>query len=358
MLPCKFPVPLICFVSTRFDSFSRRPSPPPSYCFYVEYLLTSCLYSLGHNIIAVEKNDIASKLKIPQRDIRNVDSSFRNLPTIAVRPNAIIINLELARAIITAEECMLVGPLHPLLESRFDRLSNRLRTMGSQRDVDSSASDDYTKIPFEFVALEFVLRNVCRSLEARFATFAMSIQPLLESANTIQDPSILAKLLPLKYSLSTFQVSVKEISMALRQLLTSDEDMAMAYLTSYARTRHPRRMDQHQELEVMLESYLMQVEEIENEVNKINKNVSATENMISIHLDSVRNQLMKADLALQIMTVCITSGTLMAGFFGMNLLSHAESHPYAFYAVGGLIVSGTILGVLAGFRIARRRKLL
>ena len=45
----------------------------------------------------MEKHDVASRFSVAIRDLRAVDPSFRNLPTITVRDQAIIVNLEASR---------------------------------------------------------------------------------------------------------------------------------------------------------------------------------------------------------------------------------------------------------------------
>lgn len=44
-----------------------------------------------------------------------------------------------------------------------------------------------------------------------------------------------------------------------QDLWQSDEDMAGMYLTTRAITGHPRRIDQHEEVEALLETYIRQV---------------------------------------------------------------------------------------------------
>jgi hypothetical protein len=49
------------------------------------------------------------------------------------------------------------------------------------------------------------------------------------------------------------------VQSVLDDILDSDEDMAQMYLTTKAQTGHSRRMDQHDEVEIIFENCLKQV---------------------------------------------------------------------------------------------------
>lgn len=61
---------------------------------------------------------------------------------------------------------------------------------------------------------------------------------------------------------------------------------------------------------------------------------------------SARNQILKVDLFLSMATFGVTSAGVVAGIFGMNLLSGFEEHPYAFH-----ITSGAIAGIVVAFLV-------
>jgi len=91
-----------------------------------------------------------------------------------------------------------------------------------------------------------------------------------------------------------------------------------------------RNLSDHEELEVLLESFSKQVEEIVNEAENTQSNVQSTQEIVELILDSNRNSLLALDLKVSIYTMGIGIGTLVAGLFGMNLKSHMEEHDLAF----------------------------
>jgi magnesium transporter len=119
-----------------------------------------------------------------------------------------------------------------------------------------------------------------------------------------------------------------------------------------------RKLSEHEEIEVLLESFSKQVEEIVNEAETIEGNVQSTQEIVELILDSNRNSLLALDLKISIATMGLGTGTLIAGLFGMNLTSHLEDSAHAFYVMSGVSCVIALAAAWAGFRIlARMRKI-
>ena len=136
-----------------------------------------------------------------------------------------------------------------------------------------------------------------------------------------------------------------------------DDDLVAMYLTDKGKGIN-RELDDHEELEVLLESFSKQVEEIVNEAENIEvrcyiwlpltssckyvllqSNVQSTQEIVELILDSNRNSLLALDLKVRdvfqanwpkydhliiiaqvsIGTMGIGTGALVAGMFGMNV---------------------------------------
>ena len=276
------------------------------------------------------------------RDIRVLDASFRSLPSILVRKNAILVNFDYQRALISNNKLILFSPFGPNTQSIILAFKDHMKTIRRER------------FPHEFVALEYILITVCDTLERRYSVFEQSIDLALDKARKSQGIT-LNELLPIKERLSSFEIFLKETANAISEIIDSDEDMAEMYLTVKASTGHRRRLEDHQEIEVLLESYLHKIEELQNEVKGLTHNILSTEQLIQIHLDTTRNQIMRLELLLSMGTFSMAAGAFGASIFGMNLLSHFETHPYAFYFVSGSIGMITIAIIWYAIRFARYR---
>lgn len=108
----------------------------------------------------------------------------------------------------------------------------------------------------------------------------------------------------------------------LRDMLTlyPDEDLSAMYLTSRAQGR-PRALHDHEQLELLLESFTKQVEEIVSEIDTTVANMQSTQEIAELMLDSGRNALLALDVKLSVATVGLGTGALIASTFGMNVCS-------------------------------------
>ena len=132
--------------------------------------------------------------------------------------------------------------------------------------------------------------------------------------------------------------------------------MSLMYLSTLKSTGHRRRIDQHDEAEVMLENYVKQIDTVHTEVQSTLRSIKSTENVTQIRLDAMRNRVLRLEVFLNLGAVSVGTGGLVAGAFGMNLLSGFEEHPAAFWIVSGaaIITSfGTFRGCLAYLRFRR-----
>merc|ERR1712168_1715039 len=110
-----------------------------------------------------------------------------------------------------------------------------------------------------------------------------------------------------------------------QQLMAKDEDLVGLYLS-----RPNRQTEDHEELELLLEAYFADFEEIEAEIHTVKDMIEDTNQFISAHLDSVRNKMIRLSLFMEMGAVALGSGAVAGGVFGMNLTHGLEDHPTAF----------------------------
>lgn len=115
------------------------------------------------------------------------------------------------------------------------------------------------------------------------------------------------------------------------------------YLTTFRKTGHRRRIDQHDEIEMMLENYVKQIDTVHSEVTSSLRAVKTTETATQIRLDALRNRVLRLDVFLNLGAVSVGVGGLVAGAFGMNLTSGFEEDVYAFWVVSGLAVLTSVV---------------
>jgi magnesium transporter len=162
---------------------------------------------------------------------------------------------------------------------------------------------------------------------------------------------------------------VKEVKRAILDTLNNDEDMAMMYLTAtlppppLLSAPHippgPSTDDKVDTmgLEMLFENYLNEVEWIASEIEEVIDEITNTEEYVVLQLDLLRNRILKFELLLSISSFVVTSGALITGLFGMNLMSHFETSKGMFYVIFAVITMGMTGIYKALTRYAKKEKL-
>ncbi len=202
------------------------------------------------------------------RDLRKIDSSL--LPHILVRPSAILLNLLHLRVLIKYNRVLVFdayGSTDSYTQSVFMYdLEGKLRQKESRITAGS--------LPYEFRALEAVLISVTTGLESEFEGVREPVVRVLRELEEDIDRDKLRYLLIYSKKLGTFEQKARLVRDALDELLEADDDLAAMYLTEKAAGKE-RTEDEHEEVELLLESYHKVADEI----------VQAAENLVS----SIRN---------------------------------------------------------------------
>ena len=79
-----------------------------------------------------------------------------------------------------------------------------------------------------------------------------------------------------------------------------------------------------EEVELLLGSYSADLDEIETEIKIFIDMIEDTDQFISAHLDSVRNEIIKMSLFIEVGGLIMGFGAVVSGIFGMNLKNHVE----------------------------------
>jgi len=293
-----------------------------------------------------KKSDLSAEHHLNARDLRKIDSRIPNLvPTILVRKEAILVNILHIRALVKADAVILFdtfGSADSRLHSVFlYHLEHNLKAKG-------------TGSPYEFRAFESILLSVLSALEAEMVFIRNLVGGLLAEMEDNIDHDRFKRLLHYSRRLASFKNRATLVEEAINEVLSQDEDMDAMYLSN---KKNNQLVTDHEELEVLLESFSKQVEEIVNEAENIESNVQSTQEIVELILDSNRNALLALDLKVSIATLGVGCGALIAGLFGMNLTSHLEQHPYGFYVMTALSAGLAFLVAWTGFRrLAKIRK--
>ncbi|PWZ01197.1 cora-domain-containing protein [Testicularia cyperi] len=282
---------------------------------------------------------------------------------------------------------------------------------GSPAGSSSGSGSSNGHLAYEFRALESILVSVLDALRIELDVVRTWTSQILNELDDDVDRDKLRTLLQVSRKLNAFLSRAKAVKNAVVEVLENDEDMQLMYLSvppssgfdsasasasaaskdsssgkkndslpdagleSGSNARHDEaagsstkgeygstaptapsdgspRVD---ELELLLESFDKQVEEVVAETSQLHSDITNTQEVVELILDNNRNKLLALDLKTSIATMGISAGTLWAGLFGMNLKSHMEEIDWAFTVVSG--VAFAAVGLTAGLGLRRLERL-
>lgn len=187
------------------------------------------------------------------------------------------------------------------------------------------------------------------TLQARLS----AVEPvILDALESLVDPKILSAdrsklhvLLQSSKSLSELETDIKVLKDALEKILDEDELIEEFCLTKWTDPRvfeeSSLDLDHAEEMELLLDNYYMQTEELGNKAGELKRLIDDSESVISINLDSHRNVMMRLGLQLTMGSFSLTLFSLIGVAFGMNLESSLEEDPRVFWLVTGFMLLGS-----------------
>ena len=293
------------------------------------------------------KSSLCSSLGLQARDLRKLDGTLKNqLPSILIRPSAILVNFDYVRAVIKCDRVTFFNGQEPL--SKVQAIL--IKDLATKLKTKSSAA---APLPFEFIAIESILQTTLQALQDELDRMAPAIEQHLTILERFVHWDKLKTMLECKKRVALFHERISSLRNCIAEVLESDADMAAMYLTAKSSNSQPRPVYAHEEIELLLESYLKIAEEIVSRVQLLASNIQSTEDIVNIGLVGQRNELLLLELKLGIGTFSASMGGFGASILGMNLVNGMEGNPQAFF----IILTGLISVSLFAFTSSWRRML-
>ncbi|KAF3444446.1 hypothetical protein FNV43_RR14138 [Rhamnella rubrinervis] len=365
-------------------------------------------------LVECDKSTIIRRASIPARDLRILGPVFSHSSNILAREKAMVVNLEFIKAIVTAEEVLLLDPLRqevlPFVDQLrqqlphkslihgagpFDEQDNEMQVFTGRNwlPVPEAVEGLQCELPFEFQVLEIALEVVCTYLDSNVADLEREAYPVLDELARNVSTKNLELVRSLKSNLTHLLARVQKVRDEIEHLLDDNEDMAHLYLTrkqiqiqqsevllgvsasnSISSCTHlPRNSSKRsgslvtsnllddndvEDLEMLLEAYFMQLDGTRNKILSVREYIDDTEDYVNIQLDNQRNELIQLQLVLTIASFAIAVETLIAGWFGMNIPCILYQKNGIFEIFVGCITAGCILLFLVVLGYAKWKKLI
>lgn len=298
------------------------------------------------------KSSLCSSLGLQARDLRKLDGTLKNqLPSILIRPSAILVNFDAVRAVIKCDRVTFFSGQ----EEDDKRGSALMKDLAAKLKsvTPRQSGSNQQPLPFEFVVIETILQSTLQELQDEFDHMAPSIEAHLTILERFVHWDKLKTMLECKKRVALFHERISSLRNCIAEVLESDADMAAMYLTAKSGKSQPRPVDAHEEIELLLESYLKIAEEIASRVQLMASNIQSTEDIVNIGLVGQRNELLLLELKLGIGTFSASMGGFGASLLGMNLINGMEGNSGAFW----MVVTGLASVCLFAFTSSWRRML-
>ncbi|RWW41668.1 hypothetical protein BHE74_00052829 [Ensete ventricosum] len=318
-----------------------------------------------------------------------------------------VVNLEFIKAIVTAEEVLILDPLCQEVLPFVDQLRQQLPLKSPFRVDDPSldkqskdkhaTGEEWTKVneaaeserelPFEFQVLEIALEVVCTYLDCSVSDLEKNAYPVLdelamnyendylqvrdEIEHLLDDNEDMAHLYLTRKQIQNQQFEALIASGASNSIVAAGPNLARlgSNLNGSASIISSIYADDNdvEDLEMLLEAYFMQLDGMRNKILSVSpfcmqhfvrEYIDDTEDYVNIQLDNQRNELIQLQLVLTIASFGIAVDTLIVGAFAMNIPCQLYDIQHIFTAFVGGTSGGCVLITLLMLAYARWKKLL
>ena len=280
------------------------------------------------------------------RDLRAVDATNPHAcknPSVVVRQHVIVCNLPPLRCVVVWDRLLALLPADDdeLADELQRQLADQLYPTDKPISEDALSIDEATakdsslslaelddEAPFELRALEAVLRTCTLRLDAACEEVEPAAEGTMRELQTARQVQLasLERLRHVKNAVSHLEARTRDTAEALEAILDEDEDMCMMRL-SLLRERpqlfdppiSPELLTQHEDVELLLESYLQDAEAVQTRLELIRLRIDNAEDLFGMKLDLARNRLITADTIFTLLGMVVGAGAMVGGFFGMNL---------------------------------------
>ncbi len=318
-----------------------------------------------------DRAQICQQYGLEPRDLQKIDTDLLiNVPIIDVRQNRFIcFSFRRLRSLVQSDRSIFFVPSadkviaepYAIKDSvHWERIARDyhqnvrfIHEIYSERFMNQT-STNFSSIPFEFRMTEINLEAVANGLKLKTNDLLIQFKNVRERAYARITIGSLRELVLLKEKVDKYKRNADLAHQSILDVLAQDEDMIGMYLTD----NRKRDISDHIQVELLLEACTKQMAEVRRSISDLSDSVHTLESATGFMLDAVRNELLVFEIRINIVTMGLGMGALIAGIYGMNLTNGFEQNPYAFYAIAGsscCFISGIIAFTI--MRLLRYRKI-
>jgi magnesium transporter len=314
--------------------------------------------SAGVSTKRLTKLEIANKYCLSTRDLRSIDLPSIGFPQILIREHTILVYMFSLRLLVQADQVLM---FHAEGSPLAHEQTNQWRVFN--HDIEGKLRGDHGSagisavLPFELRVLEASLSSTTSTMEAEYllakeqvseALRQLDVQMLGDKESLIHHE--LQTLLDLVQILSGIEQRARHVRNAVQEVLNDDGDMAAMHLSD-KRAGKPHVPEDHQDVEYLLEAYYKTSDAVVQKAASLLGKIQQKEESIQSILNVRRNQIMVLETKIEIAMLGLASATLVAGFYGMNVINYFEESAWAF----GILTTVSLVGTAFVWRFGLRQ---
>eukprot|EP00602_Paraphysomonas_sp_CaronLab_P002902 CAMPEP_0185029866 /NCGR_PEP_ID=MMETSP1103-20130426/16469_1 /TAXON_ID=36769 /ORGANISM="Paraphysomonas bandaiensis, Strain Caron Lab Isolate" /LENGTH=334 /DNA_ID=CAMNT_0027564779 /DNA_START=17 /DNA_END=1018 /DNA_ORIENTATION=- len=253
---------------------------------------------------------------IKLRDLHRLDYTYTPQEEVAllIRRHAVLVALSPVRAVVMADK-VLIFRCPDTGSDTVDCLTTHIKEcISHNKDVN-----------FEWHVLEGILGTVVEVFKQELSVLqsrAQKIFKVMKSFRSVVPVAIQEKTLQCKYEVSEQLQRAQAHKQIIEELMEDDEEMALMNLSVlksepdlYRSPLSPKMMETHEEIEALLDSYLMDYNALITQQNILLSRLGDAVNMMNLRSDIARNQLQVADLILTLINCACSLGMFLCALW-------------------------------------------
>ncbi|KAK6460809.1 mitochondrial MRS2-like protein [Scheffersomyces coipomensis] len=300
----------------------------------------------------MKKSEFMKVYNLAARDFRkitrhqNTNNNTTNInieivPSIVTRADSILLNLLHIRALIKHDTVVVFDNVRSSTGgSRLNKSHSHSIFLNDLRD--RLKAKDSESLPYELRALETILVHVMSNLTTEMKVHKTVLQNILQGLEDSIERVKLRYLLIQSKKLAQFNQKAVLIRDLIDDLLEQDDELNSLYLSDSHKGLE-REGNNHEEVELLLESYYKTSDEIVQTVGNLRSQIRTTEEIINIILDSNRNEMMLLGLKFSIGLLSLGIALYVSALYGMNLENFIEESDGGFELICLISVIGLLI---------------
>lgn len=287
----------------------------------------------------ISRVDLIKKYSLHTRDLRYIDGQNALVPRILVYKGRILVSLLDMRVLIEKDSVLVFESKDPAVAERLGMLIY---------DFQNKLLARTTTVPYEQVALETVLIHAIAFMEIQLTKIVSNVDKILLALENHVNRNMLKELLVHAQTLNKFYLRALAVRNALETAIDDKDDMENMYLSQ--KLTSETHIEDDVDMELLLETYYKQADELVQQAGKTARDVSTTEDIVTMMVDANRNELMLYRLQITIVSVSFALSLYIADLYGMNLENWIEDTHWGMPVVVAVIIVVNCVGTLVNFR--------